>query len=1189
MPRDHIINIVSPDEFASLCQKILVAEYPDFDVIDDSAGDGGNDGYSKSAKILWQLYCPEKDNLSIKEQKERYQSKIRNDLKKAQKLRDEKRYLIDTWIFTTTKPLTEDLHTYLRTKATEYNFSCAVWSSTKLHELLSKHEHVEDQFPHLVLAKTHKLVEKMIDNQQSVAETKAKGKQSLNSAFRKRIDEARDRLNSGSITSAKDSYKRILEDMSEHQDEIEPHLFFRAKNNLATCEHHLGNNAEAAKLYREAFVFSPSDRIAIINQAVALMLEENAEEAIAYLDKISSDYSRDDHYITIRCNCLKLLGRYADLYKYLEPLSKPKLLLTFKAFEQQDLGNYKEALRFFEEVLKIEPNNREALEGASQCSLFGYKDELRNGTLPEYMLRPELREVFRKAEDWIKKLIEIYKSNNETRMIEAGYTNLAATQLAQSNYVAALQSAQKALEYDPTSMIAWQNKGICELKLNNYKDCLHSIRQFVTYGGEESALAPVLAMCAREVNDHNLAIEYGEKYLYIDGVIDTEMAEVLIEVYANNLDTDKVERILSELQNTRPNDCPANRIVGDFYSLRGMDGALFFLEKAVASAQNPTDKMLAEVSLADHYFKNAEYLKSADLYKKYIDRKGGRFVTLKYLRSLYRSGRYGQLLAEVSDFEEDARNIEQVLELEAHTNLTLQNVDLAATKFKKLYSTTGNINYVINYGLCEIRQKNQQKAKSAYDAAKSQAKDRGDWMPLAQGYAALGDWVSALELIQKSYEQDPHDPEIMKTYIWTFLFSEQASDIKRSELHIKTFQEISTKYGERFPDENDLRSIKIEGDDITPILEMIRSVSENAERYQTFYAESKAPLSFVPKATGRNPLIIWNAFTADKQTGIQSNFGSEDETRYEKTVMEEQRALIMVVDIYPLLLLNATNTLEKVLGNFEKIYVHQSVIDSLNSSIDQEKLALKNGHKTIGYSNGQYVSTEISSDQVATFIESTENLIRKIKGLPNLEIRGFSSETDAIETDFLNNLHATTKNSVYLAAQLKIPLYTDDKIVRAVIKSDGIKSVSTYNLLTHLAVLREITNQEYHTLHKRMLELGYSYIPINANMIFYEFMKDLNPQSLEVYAKNIAKKETTLSSINLVLSEFLLFLLAETRIPNHIKKDAFKKLISEIRQNHDIKHVREGIVMILAQNAGNQQRDFVERLLDVLLENHQIL
>ncbi len=1183
MLKDTIINIVSPDEFENLCQQILVAEFPDFEVIDDSSGDGGNDGYSASEKTLWQLYCPKKDNLSIKEQRERYQAKIRTDLAKAAKLKSEKGYEIDRWIFTTTKPLTEELHTYLRNKAGDYGFACSVWSSKKLNELLSKHSHVQDLFPDLVLAKTHELVEEVKANQKSVADSEAKGKQTLNSAFKKRIDEARDRLNVGNAASAKESYMRILDDMSEYPSEIDQHLLFRAKNNLGNAEQILGNYPEAVRLFREAFEHDPNNKVAILNQALALTLEEKYEEALGYLETISADYGTDNHYIVIRCNTLKMLGRYSDLYEYLGPLSKPKLLLTYRAFEQQDAGNSKEALHFFEEVLKIERGNQEALEGATHSVLFGYKDDLRNGTLPEYMLKPELREIFQKTESWIKQLIEIYKFNNETQKIEAGYTNLAAAQLALSDYQTALRSAQKALDYDATSMVAWQNKGICELKLNNYKDCLHSLKQFVVYGGVEAAVAPVLAMCAREINDHDLTIEYGEKYLHVDGTIDIEMAEILIGVYANDLNTEKVERILNELKDSHPDDSSANRVIGNFYSKRGLDDALSHLEKAIAKAQNPTDKMMAEVALADHHFKSSDYNKAADLYEKYIDKDEARFVTIKYLRSLYRAGKYGQLLKEVSEFGDSAKNIEQVLELEAHANLTLQNIEIAARKFKKLYTNTGNTDYVINYGLCEIRQKNTDKAKSAYDAARSQAKDINDWMSLAHGYTALGDWASAIDLVHKSYEQDPNDPEIMKSYIWIFLFSEQASDIESNEKHVKTFQEISVKYGERFPDQEDLRSIKIQGDDVTPILEMIKSVSENAQQAQTFYSESKAPLSFIPNMTGRSPLVVWNAFTADSQTGIQSNFGSEDETVYEQKTLKETSNLQTVIDIYPILLLHRTGFLEEVLGNFKKVYIHQSVLDNLNASINDERLALKNGQETIGYNNGQFVMTEMSVEQISKSVENVETLIEKIKSLPNVEIRGFESETDNVETDFLNKLHTTTRSSAYLAKQLGIPFYTDDKIVRAVLKSDEVYSFSTYGLLTHLASEGKITDDHYHSLHKQMLELGYTYVPINAKMIFYELVKEMSIESIEIYARNIAKPETTLPSVTVVLSELLLFLLAETAIPNSTKKQAFQRMLSEIKENHDVQNIREGISLILGKNLDSTQKVFVDQLLDTLI------
>ena len=71
---DKISQITSPDQFTKLCKYLFAAEYNDFQTIDDSGGDKGNDGYLESQKTLFQIYCPKKPS---KANDSHYKSKIK--------------------------------------------------------------------------------------------------------------------------------------------------------------------------------------------------------------------------------------------------------------------------------------------------------------------------------------------------------------------------------------------------------------------------------------------------------------------------------------------------------------------------------------------------------------------------------------------------------------------------------------------------------------------------------------------------------------------------------------------------------------------------------------------------------------------------------------------------------------------------------------------------------------------------------------------------------------------------------------------------------------------------------------------------------------------------------------------------------------------------------------------------------
>lgn len=144
----RISEIRNSQDFQDLCQCLLCAEFNDTQIVRDSSGDGGIDAYVPSTKTLYAMYCPE----VAPAPKEYYQRKIRFDLKKAVKLRDEKGYIINRWIFLTPAPMEEELHRYLDSRVSEAGFvEGANQSEIHLQDLLLRHSHLRSQFPQLVI------------------------------------------------------------------------------------------------------------------------------------------------------------------------------------------------------------------------------------------------------------------------------------------------------------------------------------------------------------------------------------------------------------------------------------------------------------------------------------------------------------------------------------------------------------------------------------------------------------------------------------------------------------------------------------------------------------------------------------------------------------------------------------------------------------------------------------------------------------------------------------------------------------------------------------------------------------------------------------------------------------------------------------------------------------------------------
>lgn len=156
-------------EFQRFCSLLLTAEFTDFQAIDGSGGDAGNDGHIASKKMLFAMYCPAKQPTL-----QRHKKKVIEDLDKAVKLRDEDGYDIEFWTFVIPSDPSEKLSSYIRQEAADRGFKGLCWGETQLHERLMRHPQIKEAFPDLnypeiesQIQELGKKIDSLIDTQKS--------------------------------------------------------------------------------------------------------------------------------------------------------------------------------------------------------------------------------------------------------------------------------------------------------------------------------------------------------------------------------------------------------------------------------------------------------------------------------------------------------------------------------------------------------------------------------------------------------------------------------------------------------------------------------------------------------------------------------------------------------------------------------------------------------------------------------------------------------------------------------------------------------------------------------------------------------------------------------------------------------------------------------------------------------------
>jgi hypothetical protein len=144
---EQIAQITDPQEFTRLCNMVLTEKFgKDYQVIDGTRTDEGNDGYIISEKRITAMYCPVKPERRTDAD---YLKKIRSDIGKAQSLRDSGKYEIENWTFLTPRKLSNNVVVEMRNHAVSLGFNATHQESTYLANELLRNRHLIGAFPNL--------------------------------------------------------------------------------------------------------------------------------------------------------------------------------------------------------------------------------------------------------------------------------------------------------------------------------------------------------------------------------------------------------------------------------------------------------------------------------------------------------------------------------------------------------------------------------------------------------------------------------------------------------------------------------------------------------------------------------------------------------------------------------------------------------------------------------------------------------------------------------------------------------------------------------------------------------------------------------------------------------------------------------------------------------------------------------
>ncbi len=1160
---DLINQITSPDLFSRLAKTLLAEEHKDFQTIDDSGGDAGNDGYVESQGTLFQLYCPEKPE---KVDDATYKSKIKKDLDKAKKLLESGKYKIKDWVFVTPRELSEQVQTYLRTEATARGMNGIAWSGTKLIGLFAKHSHLRSQFPDLIQPDIEAQFRGIEERLYAVDDVKKEYRSKLEQSYQRRIDQAKQNLDQEKNKTAKNEYDLILTDLLMETEKIDPHIYFRVYNNLGVAENNLQNNTRAAELFQKAYEAEPVLPMAVCKGALAKLLKGVPAEGLPMIEELLQKHPMDDQAITAKANILYALDWYSELIPFLKEKGKVALAHWYEGFERMGKNDYDGATASFENVVRLEPKNIRALMLIAQSVMVGTREAVKDNPLPPNKIPKATSGKITRATECLKEAVRYLKDTENIADLEIAYANLSGCYIALGLYEESIAAAEKAAVINPTSAIPSLNKGIAQMKLGRFVEAIKSFQSYKVLGGGDIEIDRHIVFCSLRTGDFATAEKYIIALLETESGLDLDIAELAVDLYSRNLDDKKLNPLLERLEKDFPNNSQALRLRGTYMQRLGLEGADVLLQRALQNAPSESEKMLTEIDLADLRFDQKDYATAAELYIKYLNVQDGNPPTRKYAQAIFNLGQYGALLDWIDTMSPELRSESLIEQLEAYANLHLGNLDKASQLFKDLFQKNPNsFQYVVYYAMCRFRLGKEDDAKVAFDTVKNRVKDAADLITLAGGYEFIGEWETAIDLTFKALENNPNNPKAHLAYIITFLKREQAYGKEPAEKYIKAFQNSIGEFNKRFPEEKALQGFEVTDNDISGILKIVDQMAETTDNATKLYKESQAPMAMIPRLTGKKPFDVWAAFTQMPGVGIKISFGAADEIKGEVSTLEESQDRSVVLDIYPLFLLAHVDQLELLPKLFKKIYMHQSLMDELTETVDDQKVSSRKGMSSLAKIDGQHRMTEITPDQV----KKTLNLVEKIRVFassnPSVEVRGFAKEKPKGERNILNALEESTRDSVLLAEELKVPFYCDDRILRVVMsKEHGTKSFSSQTLFVFAHQKGLITLEKKFELQRTMVDFNYEFVSIDAIFIFDQLKNArYRVEDIASVISLLVRKETSIQSLGIVLADLFFILMMDRTLDAGAKRQIFKYILMEAAPNHDLASIEEGMFVNL--------------------------
>lgn len=191
--------------------------------------------------------------------------------------------------------------------------------------------------------------------------------------------------------------------------------------------------------------------------------------------------------------------------------------------------------------------------------------------------------------------------------------------------------------------------------------------------------------------------------------------------------------------------------------------------------------------------------------------------------------------------------------------------------------------------------------------------------------------------------------------------------------------DIMATHADRFPEETSMFTIKMKGDDVSPVLDIAKSSSDHAQGMLDIYEQHPIPVCVLAPMYRRS-VVGMAEHIAGSGKEIRTCHGLGAERVHAEKIVRTSQGKGAVLDTLSAWRAMQFGMLPALKEWFGTLYLAQSSFDEFLQMRSESELSSKHDHGTIGYIDGQYVRTEQSAEEakkIADKIDAGISLIQK--------------------------------------------------------------------------------------------------------------------------------------------------------------------------------------------------------------------